>query len=185
MSLAVKLHNFIEEHNTYLKSSTKRLQDYYKQHPTVYKAAVSACNVFRTTVMAGFIYAFPVAAVGCAAYCFTGSLFYRMTIESECTYIITLPSLAGATSFIIGQQSLVNLISGAALVSIGAFSLAVVSITPLSLYLAYVVLTVSYDVDRKLGRFNQVHKPPQAQQQQQPEQLLKVEGCKDCHCGEG
>ena len=81
--------------------------------------------------------------------CLGGSLFYRLTVEENCAYKFALPAFGGAAAFLVGRSALAGLVSGAAFASIGAFAAACVAILPLGAYLAYVILTVAYDVDSK------------------------------------
>ena len=151
MNLAIKLHKFIERTNILEKPTTK-IANCFQTHHNFYKTAILVDHVIRTVVMTVFMMAFPLAIVPCSIYSFGSSLFYRLTVENNCAYKFALPSFAGCVSVMVASQPILDIISGAAFASIKLFAMAVISIAPLGLYITYVVLTVSYDVDKKLGQ---------------------------------
>ena len=150
MSLSVFLHDVIEKWNV-LQEPTKQVEEYLLDHPDLYKAALLANHIFRAASMAAFSLCLPFSAPVTAAICFGGSLFYRLTVEINCAYKFALPAFAGMIAFQIAQTALADLISGVALASLGTLTFASVSLLPLVAYFAYIVLTVSYDVDVKVG----------------------------------
>ncbi len=81
--------------------------------------------------------------------CFAGSLFYRLTVETNCAYKFALPAFAGSIAFPMGMTALTSLVTGVAFASMYAFGLAVLTLVPLAAYVTYIVLTVSYDVDNR------------------------------------
>lgn len=146
MNLATYLHTFINNYNI-LKTPTEKLRDYLKEHPNFYKSTLLANHVFRAASMAAFSRFLPCSAPVSAGICFAGSLFYRLSVEINCAYKFALPAFAGSTAFLMGRDALTDVVSGAAFASLGKLSKASASLAPLGLYLSYIVLTVSYDVD--------------------------------------
>ena len=148
MSLAVSLHNFIEDYNV-LENPTDQVNDYFRENPDLCKAALIANHIFRAISMTGLGLVLPFAAPINLAICFAGSLFYRLTVETNCAYKFALPAFAGSVALPMGLIALNELISGVAFASIGAFATSLIFLVPATAYLAYVVLTVSYDVDSR------------------------------------
>lgn len=148
MPLAAKFHTLIVEQNI-LTKPTEKIAEYFAYHPHVFKVALVINHLFRAAAMAGFMMILPFSMPASAAICGAGSLFYRLTVESNCAYKFALPALGGATAFMIGKGALISLISGVAFTSLAAFGAACVALIPLGVYIAYVILTVSYDVDNR------------------------------------
>ena len=99
--------------------------------------------------MIAFKLVLPLSALASAGICFAGSLFYRLTVETNCAYKFALPAFAGSIAFPIALPGLFNLINGIAFVSLGHAGRYSPLLIPLAAYLAYIVLTVSYDVDNR------------------------------------
>ena len=93
MSLDVALHNCIEKYNI-LQKPTEQIAGYFREHPNVYKAALLVNHIFRALAMASFCAALPFSAPINIGICFAGSLFYRLTVETNCAYKFALPSFA-------------------------------------------------------------------------------------------
>ena len=148
MTLAVKFHNFIERNNV-LEAPTEKISEYLTANKKMYKAALIANHIFRAAAMTAFMMFLPMTMAASACLCLGGSLFYRLTVETNCAYKFALPSFAGAVAFLIGKTALASLISGVAFASLSAFGAAFIAILPLCAYAAYIVLTVSYDVDQR------------------------------------
>ncbi len=146
MSLA--LHNVIEKYNV-LQEPTKQISDYFRNHPDLYKIALLANHVFRAVSMATFRLALPFSAPMSLGICFAGSLFYRLTVETRCAYKFALPAFAGSIAFPIGLKALADLASGVAFISLNVLGNTLVALLPLTAYVTYIALTVSYDVDHR------------------------------------
>lgn len=145
---AEALHHFIEKHNVLLKP-TEQLSAFFQEHPTAYKAALLANHIFRALAMTAFCAMLPFAAPINIAICFAGSLFYRLTVETNCAYKFALPAFAGSVAIPMGMAALTSLVTGVAFASMYAFGLAVLTLVPLAAYVTYIVLTVNYDVDNR------------------------------------
>lgn len=148
MSLAATLHQFIEQHNV-LQEPTDALGAFFKEHPALYKVALLVNHLFRAFAMWGLGLFLPYGTLVNGVICFLGSLFYRLTVETHCAYKFALPAFAGSVALAIASRSLEELITGVAFASLSAFGLAFVSLIPLLLYTSYIVLTVSYDVEKE------------------------------------
>jgi hypothetical protein len=148
MPADVTLHNFIEKYNI-LQKPTEQVGKYFREHPDLYKAALLVNHVFRALAMTAFCAMLPFSAPANIAICFSGSLFYRLTVETNCAYKFALPAFAGSIAIPLGVTALSHLATGVALVSLSAFGLAFVSLIPLAAYVTYIVLTVNYDVDNR------------------------------------
>jgi len=146
--LATLLHDFIEKTN-FLHNPTVRINEFLREHRTVYKVALIVNHLFRAAMMAAFTFFLPFTAAISFGICLVGSLFYRLTVENNCAYKFALPSLAGSIAFLIGKKGINDVISKIAFGSIAAFSSAFLSFLPLCAYIVYIALTVNYDVDHK------------------------------------
>ena len=145
---AEALHQFIEKNNI-LQEPTERISAYFRENPTAYKAALLANHLFRALAMTALSAMLPFSAAINIAVCFLGSLFYRLTVETNCAYKFALPAFAGSIAIPMGVTALAHLVSGVAFASLSAFGLAIVSLVPLAAYATYIVLTVDYDVDNR------------------------------------
>jgi hypothetical protein len=154
MSWPIYLHDLIVKYNI-LRNPTDRIAEYFSRHPDLYKGALVVSHVVRAVPMIAFNITGPCSAPVNISLCFASSLFYRLAIESKsnCTYKIALPAFAGSIAIPIGVKALTSLAGGAAFRSLRAFSIALGFLVPLTAYLSYVVLTVSYDVDCGRIRF--------------------------------
>ena len=148
MPLDVTLHDHIERYNI-LQKPTEKIAEYFREHPNVYKVALLANHIFRALAMAAFCAVLPFGVPMNIAICFAGSLFYRLTVETNCAYKFALPAFAGSIALPMAATTLANLVTGVALVSLTAFALAFVSLLPLAAYVTYIVLTVNYDVNNR------------------------------------
>jgi len=144
MSLSARFHGVIDRVSP-LNRLTDRATQYLRSHPTVYKLALLVNHLFRAVAMMGLMMMLPFCWPVNMAICFLGSLFYRLTVENNCAYKFALPAFAGGVAFPMAQPALVACVSGRAFES-----LAMLSAVPLAAYLAYVILTVDYDVNRRL-----------------------------------
>ncbi|HSX25848.1 MAG TPA: hypothetical protein VLE89_02440 [Chlamydiales bacterium] len=149
MTLALKLHTAIVQYNV-LKTPTDRTSDFFLYHPNLFKVALLVNHLFRAAAMTGFMLFLPFSAAVNMGICLAGSLFYRLTVEDKCAYKFALPAFAGAAAFLMGKAALTRLITGVAFASLGAFATAFIAIIPLGIYLAYVLLTISHDVDNRI-----------------------------------
>lgn len=149
MSCATALHNLIDQFNV-LTGPTEQINDYLHDHPDLFKTALIINHLFRATSMTALMFFLPLPVVLSGGICLVGSLFYRLTVENNCAYKFALPAFGGSAAFLIGQESLAQLISGVAFASLETFAAALTSLLPLAAYMAYVVLTVSYDVDQRV-----------------------------------
>lgn len=146
MTLALRLHECIERYNI-LASPTDRIHEYMREHKGLYKVALVVNHLFRALSMSAFMMCTPAPTLVSAGVCLLGSLFYRLTVETNCAYKFALPAFAGAVALMIGKTALTQIINGVALASIGTFATALVTLLPLTSYVMYIVLTVDYDVD--------------------------------------
>jgi hypothetical protein len=149
MSCATALHNLIEQYNV-LTGPTDQMNDYLHDHPDLYKTALILNHLFRAASMTTFMFCLPLPFVLSAGICLAGSIFYRLTVENNCAYKFALPAFGGSAAFLMGQVSLAQLISGVAFASLETVAAALTSLLPLATYMAYVILTVSYDVDQRI-----------------------------------
>jgi hypothetical protein len=150
MSLAVKLHECIDAYNI-LKKPTEITSDFLSNHPTLYKIVMIANHIFRATMMTFFMLALTFSFLVSCAICFTASLIYRLSVENNCAYKFALPAFGGAMVFPLGIAALTDMVSGVAFATLGAFAAAAAALLPLIAYIVYITLTVSYDVDDRLG----------------------------------
>lgn len=148
MPFDVRLHNCIEKNNV-LHKPTEQLSTFFREHPQYYKVALLVNHTFRALAMSAFCAMLPFAASVNVAICFAGSLFYRLTVETNCAYKFALPAFAGSVAIPLAVTALANIITGVALVSLSAFALAVLSLLPLAAYITYIVATVNYDVNNR------------------------------------
>jgi hypothetical protein len=135
--MAASLHNFIDRHNI-LVGLTKKFQEVFSKSPTLYKVVLVANHLFRAAMMFTLLKCLPLSWPINGAVCLLGSFFYRLTVENNCAYKFALPSFAGGLAI-------------AVLASAKAIFLPL-SLLPSIAYGAYIVLTVSYDVDAKMKR---------------------------------
>ena len=140
------LHQFIEAHN-FLQKPTQQISQFFRENPTCYKVALLVNHIFRAGAMAAFCAMMPFVAPVNLAICFAGSLFYRLTVETNCAYKFALPAFAGSVAIPIGASAISGLISGVAFASLSSLGMTFISLVPLVVYVSYIVLTVNYDVD--------------------------------------
>ena len=142
------LHEAIVKYNV-LKEPTDRIRDFFSTRPELYKVALIVNHIFRAVSMTAFSLLLPFSVPVNIAICFAGSLFYRLTVETNCAYKFALPAFAGSIAIPLAVGAVAALVSGVALGSLGTLALASASLVPCGAYLGYVVLTVSYDVDHR------------------------------------
>ena len=94
-----RLHDFIENHN-FLKGPTDRVDAYLRSHRTLYKVALVINHLFRSVAMAAFLSVMPFSMPINLAICFAGSLFYRLTVETNCAYKFALPAFGGSVALL-------------------------------------------------------------------------------------
>jgi hypothetical protein len=147
--MAIALHNAIERYNI-LKAPTDQINNYLNHHLVFRKTALLVNHIFRTVSILAFQNLFPSSAPINLAMCFSGSLFYRLTVETHCAYKYALPAFGGAISFLIGKQAISHVIHGVAFTSLSTLASTLSALTPLACYVSYILLTVSYDVDASI-----------------------------------
>lgn len=147
MSLSVQFHDFINSVNS-LEKATETVKDYLSRHPTFYKITLIVNHIFRAISMRFFMLALPFSAPASLALCFGVSLFYRLTVEGNCAYKFALPAFLGAFSLPFAQTAYAAIIKNVAFSSLNAFAVTFCSLLPLASYIAYIGLTVNYDVDQ-------------------------------------
>ena len=130
-------HNAIVRFNT-LHTPTQKLNHYFRSHPTEYKVALLANHIFRAVSMTALMTTLPLSFLTGNALCLAGSLFYRLTVETNCAYKFALPAWAGSISLLLAKGALATTTLHAA-----------TCLVPLAAWSAYIVLTVSYDVDHR------------------------------------
>lgn len=147
-SVQQSFHNVIENYNV-LKAPTDQIKSYFRENPTLYKAALLANHIFRAISMIGLGLISPFSMPVTLALCFAGSLFYRLTVETNCAYKFALPAFAGSVALPLAAGAMGDVIKGVAFASMSAFASSLVCLVPALAYSAYIVLTVGYDVDRR------------------------------------
>lgn len=150
MSAPTKIENCVNKCN-FLDKPAKACEDFFKNHPTLLKIALFVNHLFRAGAMVGFMLLLPVPMPACLAICFAGSLFYRLTVEPNCSYKFALPAFAGAVAFLLACPEILNMIHGTAFNTAKAGVIAFASIVPLLGYAGYVALNVNYEVNKKLS----------------------------------
>lgn len=146
MSLATQVHKMIDTHNV-LKQPTQQINSYFRKNRDLYKVALLANHLFRTTSMAALMHLFPSPVS--FGFCFAGSLFYRLTVETNCAFKFALPTFGAACALLLGQEALTNGVSGVAFTSLRTLGNCCSSLLPLAASISYIVLTVSYDADHR------------------------------------
>lgn len=146
MSFDVTLHDLIEKYNI-LQKPTELISEGFKNHPNFFKAALLVNHGFRAAAMTAFCWALPFSAPTNISICFAGSLFYRLTVETNCAYKFALPAFAGSIAIPMAVAALNQLTSGIAFVSLRSTATAFGSLLPFAIYATYIVLTVNYDVN--------------------------------------
>lgn len=127
--MSTALHRVIDRYNI-LNEPTRQIEEYLIAHPNLYKVVLLVNHLFRAVSMAAFRLALPCSGPLSLAICFAGSLFYRLTVETHCAYKFALPAFAGSIAILMATSY--------------------VSVVPLTAYVVYIVLTVNYDVNKKL-----------------------------------
>lgn len=148
MSAALRFHNFIDKYNI-LHKPTEIVRDFLNNHLTFYKVVLVVNHIFRAVMMTALMLALPYSIPVKAAFSFSASLLYRLTVENNCAYKFALPAFAGSLALPIAKTALTKLISNTAFTSMNRFALTLGSLLPLTAYVAYIVLTVSHDVDAR------------------------------------
>lgn len=140
MNISDTFNQFIERWNV-LQGPTQKLDDFFREHPNIFKVALVINHIFRA-----FAISFMMGAPICWPICFIGSLFYRMTVEKNCAFKFALPSLAGGACFLKAKPAIDSLTIGIALTTLEQFSKTFFALIPLGVYFSYIALTVDYEV---------------------------------------
>lgn len=148
MSLSVKFHDCLEKINI-LQSPTKTIADSLDSHPTIHKIVLLIDHLFRASMIFGSMYIPHIPLNAKMGICFSGSLFYRLTVERNCAYKFALPAFFGAVAFMLALPAIINMINKTAFLSKTTGFKAICSLFPLAFYGVYILLTVNYDVDKK------------------------------------
>ena len=93
--------------------------------------------------MTGLMQVMPYSFAANAMICFGGSLFYRLTVETNCAYKFSLPAFSGGLALLSVKAILATRPALNSLPMIGSGFVFL-------RYLSYIVLTVEYDVNEKL-----------------------------------
>lgn len=149
MQWDVALHKMIEDFNFIVKKPAQIAEAFFKNHKTVYKVVLVINHFFRTIAMAALCTILPYSFPANIAICFAGSLFYRLTVEPNCSYKFALPAFFGSLTLPSALTSLTLVISGVAFISLGTLITTCFYLVPFVVYATYVVLTVNYDVDHQ------------------------------------
>jgi hypothetical protein len=149
MSCDVSFHNFIERYNV-LKRPTEQISEYLTNHPTLYKAVLLVNHLFRAFAMMAFCATLPFSLPVSVGICYAGSLFYRLTVETNCAYKFALPAFWGSLAIPPAMFALNGLITGVAFTTMTSLVVHCMTLVPLAAYLSYIVLTVNYDVNERL-----------------------------------
>ncbi len=149
MSAALRFHTYIDKYNI-LHKPTEIIRDFLNNHRTFYKLVLVVNHIFRAAMMTALMLGLPYAIPVKAAVSFTFSLLYRLTVENNCAYKFALPAFAGSMAIPIAKTGLAKLINGLAFASINMFASNLGLLLPLTAYITYIVLTVSYDVDTRI-----------------------------------
>lgn len=147
---SLRYHNCIESCN-FLHAPTKFIANIFDNNPTIYKIALLINHLFRAGMMVGVMCIPHIPFAPVMAICFTGSLFYRLTVERNCAYKFALPAFFGAAAFMLALPAIISMINKTAFTSIGSGFKACVSLIPLILYSIDITLTVNYNVNKALG----------------------------------
>lgn len=148
MQLASTLHDAIDRYNV-LRGPTQNLTQYAKSHRDLYKVALLANHLFRAAAATAFMHILPFSFPTSVGICLGGSLFYRLTVENNCSHKFALPAFASSLAFQSGKTAIAHVINGIAFQSLQTFGNTLLTLLPLSLCAAYTILTVSYDVDHR------------------------------------
>lgn len=148
MPIDADFHHCIQKCNV-LQKPTEQIAEYFRQHPNVYKVALLVNHTFRALAMVAFCAALPFSAPVNIAICFASSLFYRLTVETNCSYKFALPAFAGSIAIPMAASALPQIITGIAFNSLTALAPAFVNLVPLAAYVTYIVLTVNHDVNNR------------------------------------
>lgn len=145
MSLENSLHVCIDRFNI-LEAPTKSIDNFFNRHPDLHKIALIINHIFRAVAMTAFCIFLPYTASVNLAICFGASLFYRLTVETNCAYKFALPALAGSIALPMGRIALNDIVKGVAFETLKTLGHTLFTLAPAVAYLAYIILTVSYDV---------------------------------------
>lgn len=133
----------------FLQRLTEEIGAYLREHPHLYKIVLLVNHVFRAVSMLALSLVLPFSPAINTLICFASSLFYRVTVETHCAFKFALPAFAGSLAFPPALAALMDLISGVAFASLGAFALTCLCLVPLVAYFSYIALTVSHEVDQR------------------------------------
>jgi hypothetical protein len=130
-----------------LTETRQAVKDWLKFHPVALKVVLIANHFLRTAPMFFLMASLPFSFAVNAALCAAGSLFYTLTIEGNCIYKFTLPSLFGGCAWMAAQTSLSSAVSGAAFASIKAFAAASALALPIAAWSVYVLHSAAQDAE--------------------------------------
>ncbi|MCB1106715.1 MAG: hypothetical protein KDK76_01300 [Chlamydiia bacterium] len=133
MSFDVQFHDALKRVNWVVEEPTKWCDVQAKEHPQLYKGVLVVNHLFRAVSLWAFLKYGKQSMTMKLTTCFLGSLGYRLTVESNCSYKFALPAFGGAVALLLAQRSYFGLI-------------------PLTAYFTYITLTTSYDVDHPCCR---------------------------------
>lgn len=153
LPIALQFHRFIEKNNV-LEYPTKVVHEYLKKHPVIFKVVLVASHIFRALTMLFFMSALPYSTFVNTTICLAASLVYRLTIETNCAYKLSLPSFGGAIAFSLSKKARADSVSRAAFSSLKDFAFIASNVFPIVMYVIYITLTVSYDVDKNCFIFS-------------------------------
>lgn len=149
MGLDVRFNDFVDSINI-LKKPTEKLASFFEDHPTAYKVALVFNHLFRAAVMVGCMFIPGLPPLAGLGICFVASVFYRLTVEKNCTYKFALPAFFGSVAFMLALPALIGMINGTAFTTVASAISATSAFIPLALYGTYILLTVNYDVNKNL-----------------------------------
>lgn len=131
----------------YLPDATKWCDQKAKEYPNVYKGVLVANHLFRAVAIWAFLKYNRSSMKVKLAMCFTGSMVYRLTVESNCAYKFALPAFFGGAALLTAGHTTAKILNGSAFRTFKSIGNATLNMVPITGYLAYIVLTTSYDVD--------------------------------------
>ncbi len=142
--------NLIQMQSSFNKTMD-RMGVFLDEHPTIYKAALVACHLFRTYPMYGMMLYSPVAT---GTLFLTSSLLYRAAVERFCIFRFTLPSMAGGVSLWIAKATVTSLLAQGSFYSLGTFLTGSLGFLPLVAYTIFICKTSHDDIENLLKKKN-------------------------------
>lgn len=172
--MCISLNRYLDEWNP-LTVPTDWLGNFLESHPTVYKITLIINHLFRAAMMVGLMFIPHVPLAASIPICLVGSLFYRLTVEKNCAYKFAIPAFAGAAAVMLALPAIMSIIEGSAFTTVATGFKNVASFIPFSIYAGYIILTVNYDVDKALARF-------ESQETDSSLIVPPLETQNQCHC---